>query len=89
MEFELEEIVNYLKKQSLAKGEIIYICHKVRRMIKNHDENCDNFRYTFKDDAEGMKKYVEISKGGCCGYYDGEVLLNNGRVFWFGLNYGH
>lgn len=84
-------IINYLKKQSLTGGEIKYIINKMSNVMRRYeDQPCkDNYRFSFKDDTERMKKYNEILHCGCCGFCDEEIILNNGRVLVFGFNFGH
>jgi hypothetical protein len=53
------------------------------------DDPCvDNYRFAHIDDEEAMMKYEQTREGGCCGFYDTEVIVN-GKVAMIGCNYGH
>lgn len=49
----------------------------------------DNFRYAFKDNPEQVAEYEKAEAQGCCGFYDVEITLPDGRILMFGFNYGH
>lgn len=49
----------------------------------------DNYRYSPKDDPEGMEIYERIAQAGCCGREDFLAWDNSGREWVVGCNYGH
>jgi hypothetical protein len=51
-------------------------------------EYMDNTRFCFTDDPAGVSEYEEIKRGGCCGYFDAEIIVA-GRPAQIGCNYGH
>jgi len=51
-------------------------------------EDVDNCRVARKDSPEEMAAYQEAREGGCCGFWDTEILVD-GVVFLVGCNYGH
>ena len=52
------------------------------------EECIDNYRFAFEDDLDAVSKYMTAAQDGCCGGYDGKVLVD-GRVALIGCNYGH
>lgn len=53
------------------------------------DEDCiDNYRFAFQDDNEAMNQYEDIRSGGCCGFFDEEIMVA-GRLATIGCNFGH
>lgn len=58
--------------------------------IEEYNLDCaDNFRYSPKNDPEGMDEYLTISQRGCCGRADFLAWENNGQEWVIGCNYGH
>lgn len=51
-------------------------------------ECVDNCRIARKSDPKEMADYEEARSGGCCGFFDREILVN-GEVYLIGCNYGH
>jgi len=48
----------------------------------------DNFR-VFPNTKSGKKKYNEVKKQGCCGFFDSMIRCSSGNVYLYGFNYGH
>lgn len=55
---------------------------------RREDEYADNWRACVRGDAEGEQKFAEIEAHGCCGSYDGEIIVG-GVLYHVGWNYGH
>jgi hypothetical protein len=57
--------------------------------FERDDERCiDNERFAFLDDSKAVNEYENIKEGGCCGFYDVEIVVD-GRPAIMGCNYGH
>lgn len=53
------------------------------------EEDCiDNYRFAFKDDADGMSNYTQTQNDGCCGFFDADIIVA-GREATIGCNFGH
>jgi hypothetical protein len=80
-----------LKENGMSKTPVFSTRAEAEKwmMEKLEDEDFhDMFRFSFIDDREGMKKYREIRRDGCCGFFDVRVRVD-GRRARIGCNYGH
>ncbi len=61
----------------------------LNKAIDDIDDPCvDSLRAASENDAAELELYNDIKAGGCCGFYDEEIILN-GTKYYIGFNYGH
>lgn len=79
----------HLVSLGLTTSQAIYVTNIVSNAIRKCGDRwcCDNFRFSINGNHD--KKYEDIRSSGCCGFYDSEVVLNDGTIVKFGFNYGH
>ncbi len=51
-------------------------------------EFADNYRFCEVGNKEDEALYQRICDGGCCGFYDTEVIFED-KKYMVGFNYGH
>lgn len=58
-------------------------------LVDTVDDPCiDNFRFAYLDDEKQIDAYAQIKEGGCCGFFDKDVIVDK-RLAQIGCNYGH
>lgn len=72
----------------LTKGEVVYISNKMSNAFRKVKDTCiDNLRLCAG--TEVSEEYIKQKSNGCCGFKDIKIELKNGKVFYFGFNFGH
>jgi hypothetical protein len=84
------ELAPLIAVLSENEEEFNFLCQILAGSYYNQHqyEYQDNLRLARLDRADTVLKYMEVRKGGCCGFYD-TVVFRDGVGFLIGFNYGH
>jgi len=84
-----EKATAHLQSPETQYGASIGLTLSAAIRTASEGRDCvDNLRWARKDNAPDRRRYRKAKARGCCGFHDDQITID-GKVYFYGFNYGH